>query len=456
MRFVVGDKVRIVSQRPEHYNFIDEMEQYLGREYTVRSVEGVHYYLEGLIYSWNEEFIEGFATGEPAPPIMESCTRCGNRHLASELTFIPWSGNLCPNCVENKTFVCSDCGRRAIGDPSRTLCEDCSFYCRDCGTVISREQARSHNSRCEVCFDKPRIHDYNYKPIFTKFGESPDNRFFGLELEIDGGGRDVNKYAQINELFPEQFTYAMYDGSLDNGFEIATQPASLKFLKAIDWNEFARRTKDLGYKADQTATCGLHVHIDLKAFGLTEDAQELTLGRLFYFFSKFQEYIIKFSRRRRMSFDRWARITGVNTVNAVTAVKNLKDSGDKYHALNLSHQGTVEVRIFKGTTNPKKIKATLDFCDALIDIANTCSLQDIQTNEWEYFIENFFQKKSLLTYLKTRGLLEKLPEQVVTAPKPYTVEWMSEEVLSPRCVEIEPPSPFEEFLENEGLIGDFF
>jgi hypothetical protein len=64
-KYKVGDKVRIVSQKPNHPGFMADMEQYLGKMLTVRSVAegstGARYTFDEMYWSFPEAWIAGLA-----------------------------------------------------------------------------------------------------------------------------------------------------------------------------------------------------------------------------------------------------------------------------------------------------------------------------------------------------------------------------------------------------------
>ena len=62
-KYKVGDKVRIVSQKPNHPGFMADMEQYLGKTLTVRSVvepsTGARYTFNEMYWAFPEAWIAG-------------------------------------------------------------------------------------------------------------------------------------------------------------------------------------------------------------------------------------------------------------------------------------------------------------------------------------------------------------------------------------------------------------
>ena len=71
--------------------------------------------------------------------------------------------------------------------------------------------------------------EYGYKPEVIFYGQG--DRFFGVELEIDGGGEYTDNAESILSIanWEQNLIYCKHDGSLDEGFEIVTHPMSLDF-----------------------------------------------------------------------------------------------------------------------------------------------------------------------------------------------------------------------------------
>lgn len=55
-KYKVGDKVRIISQKPNHIGFVTDMEQYLGKTLTVRSVAEGRSYAHYTHYTFEEAY----------------------------------------------------------------------------------------------------------------------------------------------------------------------------------------------------------------------------------------------------------------------------------------------------------------------------------------------------------------------------------------------------------------
>ena len=64
-KYKVGDKVRIVSERPDSKNYVDEMVRFLGKEITISMVDECR----GILYYYSED-------AKPKDPIQECFCKC--------------------------------------------------------------------------------------------------------------------------------------------------------------------------------------------------------------------------------------------------------------------------------------------------------------------------------------------------------------------------------------------
>lgn len=202
-----------------------------------------------------------------------------------------------------ETRVCSHCGERIWasqnhGTRDQPLCYGCyaDHYtrCEDCNALLWRDDAYydDGNYYCDDCWDRRKnraINDYYYKPEPVFYGSGSDNRYFGVELEIDDGGEvDENARLIMNVANRRaEHIYCKHDGSIDDGFELVSHPMSLEYhLTQMPWLDVLNEAQRLGYLSHRTETCGLHIHINRTAFGKTVDEQEAAIARILYFFEK--------------------------------------------------------------------------------------------------------------------------------------------------------------------------
>ena len=347
------------------------------------------------------------------------CTSCGNKFYREQLS--PFDGELlCPSCLSNQTVYCSCCDRRIwtddnVGTDAQPLCQDCFDdhfeRCTTCNALIRRGDTffRGDEPYCQDCYhsvcDRDAIHDYYYKPTPIFYGD--DNRFFGVELEIDGAGEDSDNAAEILHIAnaEQPMAYCKHDGSLDEGFEIVTHPMTLDFhLHGMPWERIVEEAKKLGYTSHQAGTCGLHVHVNRTAFGNTESAQDAAIARVLFFFEKFWDELLKFSRRTQGQLNQWAARYGYKDQpkEILDHAKSGRHAG-RYTAVNLTNADTVEFRMFRGTLKHNTLIATLELLDCIIDAAIYLTDDDLKAMSCSSFMLGC-TKPELIQYLKERRL----------------------------------------------------
>lgn len=231
-------------------------------------------------------------------------------------------------------------------------------------------------------------------------------RYFGVELEIDGAGEydsNADKILAIGN-HDEPRVYCKHDGSLDEGFEIVSHPATLdSHMHSFPWEQMMNAAVSMGYRSHQATTCGLHVHISRDAFGRTKQAQEAAIARLLFFVEKHWNELLKFSRRTNRQLERWAARYGYKDTP-----KEMMDHAKSYHygrytCVNLTNTETVEIRIFRGTLKYNTFIATLQLVNRLCDVAIYLTDSELHAMSWSDFTAGITEPE-LIQYLKERRL----------------------------------------------------
>ena len=353
----------------------------------------------------------------------QACDSCGR--VPTEATLIPFDGQLlCPDCLEQATVLCSHCGSRIwneenAGDDHAPLCQHCydNYYtsCTRCGRLIPEREALYRDGDdceepfCSACWEQQgcevAIHDYYFKPTPIFYGEGP--RFFGVELEIDGAGEAPHHARELLNIAneTEERIFIKHDGSLDDGLEIVTHPMTLTYHETqMPWQSLLDASRAMGYTSHQARTCGLHVHISRAAFGETETKQDAAIARILYFFEKFWDELLKFSRRTPRQLERWAARYGYKE-QPRDILEHVKKGchGGRYTCVNLQNTDTVELRIFRGSLRCSTLIATLQMVDRICDTALHLSDQELQSLSWTTFATGC-QAPELVQYLKERRL----------------------------------------------------
>lgn len=321
----------------------------------------------------NMELVEGYVI----------CSECGN--IAEEDTMTDVDGELvCQDCLDSE-FVWSehqqcyirrdyatyvDCIDSYVDDD--TLSEDFE-RCQCCDEYFLTEDMYTTDDGyqlCDYCYqnetqngyydsDNGFIEDYDYRPEPVFFG-GDQTKYLGLEWEVDGGGE--NGYIAQKIFGDVREVYCKHDGSLDAGFEIVTHPCTPEYMLNLPWGEWCNQVLDEGY--DNRNGVGIHIHVSRNHF-----TGRSAIGRLVRFFSENYDDMRKFAARSEYSAREWAnRIEMDDDYTDEDCYEVSTD--DKYYAVNVLHNASIEIRIFATAYQPQTIKAYIQMVDVLSDLAN--------------------------------------------------------------------------------------
>lgn len=364
------------------------------------------------------------------------CSECGNVCPMEECTYIR-SENICvcEHCLDMEFTCCDRCGEfERSGDAVAVLisrygeterwCQNCADWntwtCEECDETYSSD-VESNDGLCPNCYepqsDLPMplskwvapsgVKNYSYKPrpcFCPEYDE--DEIYYGFELECEANGRDTDDWANtVNESLG--YTYVKRDSSLDDGMEIVSHPATLAYHMS-KWENFEKlfqEMREAGFRSHDTDTCGLHVHISLEPM---EKRNAYAVHNLLVFFDRFWNELKRFSRRTEAKLDRWASRYNSKCVPYREIKKDAKgtSSANRYMAVNLANENTVEIRIFRGTLNIRTFFATLQLVKTLVERAIEIGYDAQRANEitWAELVKSNYTE--LNEYLKIRGLME--------------------------------------------------
>ncbi len=132
--------------------------------------------------------------------------------------------------------------------------------------------------------------------------------------------------------------------------------------------------------------------------------QDGAIARILYFFEKFWDELLKFSRRTPRQLERWAARYGYKE-QPKDILEHAKKGcpGGRYTCVNLQNGDTVELRIFRGSLRWNTLIATLQLVDRICDMALYLSDQELQSLSWTTFAAGC-QAPELIRYLKERRL----------------------------------------------------
>jgi hypothetical protein len=374
-----------------------------------------------------------------------------------------------PYCVSQHAQSCDHCHRLCSIDELNNIdgdhiCNDCSddyVRCEECATLMSPDSAYCNFDEendayyCDACYQAARqvIHSYSYTPdplLFhissTDIEENP--LYLGIELEVDStGGKSEGESARhVEQAMGKDHIYIKSDGSLDNGYEQVTHPATLKYLlenRELYENMCKIPRKD-GFSSHDIGSCGLHVHIDRRFLGNTTTARNSNIAKILYLNEKFWPAMVKFSRRDRNSIEHWAKRYlesdqgySIDTETPDSVLDKARGA-DRYRAVNLQRSPTVEFRLWRGTLNTETFWATLQLTDNFVRLAKATAIDDLQKLNFadiarfceypelnEYLGKRFPDFKELMS---KRSLIQEINDGgEVSAPQVTTVPLMNSE-----------------------------
>ncbi len=276
------------------------------------------------------------------------------------------------------------------------------FRCNECDKWFTLSQRdESDTNMCFSCAEDLRhrdddddddpdncdlINDYGSERYPAHRGKHP--RKYGVEMEVEVKG-SISDHAKVvlEKCVDKQgkFVILKSDGSLSHGFEIVSAPMDFN-THMTEWVDyFASGTK--GLTAWDTGTCGLHIHVT------RAELSHLQLGKMIVFVNDPQHAsFIQTIAGRDPS--RWAAFRPTWKHG-----KSRGRDGERYSAINLGNDDTVEFRIFRGTVKDATFYKALQFVDALVEYCGPCNRSLAETNNLENFYKYVRQHRKIYPHL---------------------------------------------------------
>lgn len=244
--------------------------------------------------------------------------------------------------------------------------------------------------------------------------------FMGFELEVgmkkhlqstEGVSKAIKDIA--NSGFGDHCILKADSSIGPHGFELVSVPATLGYHKELLDNHFFDTTNKFHNRLQATERCGIHVHIDKRAFS------PLSLGRFVSFINSPQnsKFITLMAGRAPNTYCsrmdvKQANRHGVN--QGASIAKNISLTKANPHmprnAVNCQQEKTIEVRIFKSTTNKNNLIRKLEFCESLVKFCRQpMSNQQLTVYDYVEFLlqkENRKDYPNMILWLGSKGFVE--------------------------------------------------
>jgi hypothetical protein len=320
---------------------------------------------------------------------------------------------VCLGC-EDDAALCDRCGELNTWDNTIRIdsgyayCDDCQsacgiFYCDECD--------EHHENECQYSSSN-LIHDYSYKPdpafkylsdIDGDLGGRSRRQgkvFMGFELEVEAqSSREAGAQLTVDVL-GEDYVYLKNDGSLSNGFEIVSHPATLAYHKTRSFEVLDTLAKEHNYTSWRAGTCGLHVHISREAFDNPSH-----IWKFAHLIANNKDEMIRLAGRNS---DRWATFDGIR--GDIGSKAKGSTYVNRYEAINFQNSNTIELRFFRGSLLPQRVFMALELTDAVAEYTRTLSANDVIRGGLEFgkfaeWVSTREQYSNLLSYLTKYNLV---------------------------------------------------
>jgi len=254
----------------------------------------------------------------------------------------------------------------------------------------------------------------------------------GIELEMTSGDNSTNESAEsVRSRLGSSYCIIKSDGSLPhNGFEVVTTPQGL--AKHIE--VFKAWEIDPAYRAWNTGKCGMHVHIDSRAF------TQLTVGKFLMFINSSGnvDFIRKIAGRHPSVDDQARSYCAAEhqsiLANPKKAVKG--KSGERYRMVNMCNLGsreakrlglsmdnsyngkynTVELRIFRASLKKERLLAQIEFTHASVMFCRVASWRDLNGTSFVKWLKTVAgQYPALVKWYGVRNVHTSTPTVIAPA-----------------------------------------
>lgn len=319
---------------------------------------------------------------------------------------------LCSEC----RFECADCDEQCASDTEHhsnsngdRICHSCAANygtCDDCGGITHNDNLNYDDTAtasrprfdddddkyyCDSCFtshcrdDDPPIRQYGYTPK-TEYHHHRDEKtgrnalYLGVEIETQPKRDNRNLDDDVTEcgLADSALFYCKEDGSISEGFEIVSHPATLAYWQEYEWG-FTKELRGWGYQSYNDASCGMHVHVSRRCLST------YSIYKLLRFFKLNEALVYQLSRRQsRSQLDQYANLGENWTRRGTNQLSNKAKRGNnqRYEAINLQNSHTVEFRVFQGTLVPESIHRNIALCAALAHFVNRCGARQMRARQF--------------------------------------------------------------------------
>ena len=273
-------------------------------------------------------------------------------------------------------------------------------HCTECGTKSVVDTTR--DGLCVDCLGMTyRVHNYTHRVEeslgFDKRNKSTREPYLGIEIEYQVDKRKEGRLYVGDTLY--NHSLMKEDGSIRNGFEIVSRPASyaqhiLKYTSFLD---------GLPEWIHPHQSCGMHVHISRTALS------QMGAGKLVEFMNRDdnKKFIKLIAGRDPTNYQRQDESYDIKKP---FKIHKGSDGADRYNFINLQNKKTIELRIFASPKNTNEFRIRMQFVKAMISYCQPAALTGTLKEQTSFssfitWLENTKKEfKELHTYVKESAL----------------------------------------------------
>lgn len=311
---------------------------------------------------------------EEADPTTENdgdtCFYCGTRNSAGADSLV--------RGFSATQFLCGYCRNDYF-----CFCSGCDMWIDVDRTGYNWDYARCHECRP----DREEVINYwNYRPELSFFPIPPDNHhplYIGMELEVSFENRGLGEDWFRDKLMEYEFLYAKEDSSVRNGFEVVTHPMQPAWaMENFPFQAFQTGIESYGLKLEHPS-CGTHIHMNKDAFG------PALLWKFLKIHMKLSDFCglvggrgtdAEFGTFHNAGRGSQSNFLGVDRQQLLEIAKKKGkfDNPQRYVAVNLRNEYTLELRYMRGGIAPSEIKKNIQWALALYNFADYLNVSDVK------------------------------------------------------------------------------
>lgn len=255
--------------------------------------------------------------------------------------------------------------------------------CPCCNRKVPQGIMIEDENACKTCVDQRyKIHNYTTRvPTLLKFRAkkvTPKTIYFGCELEYETTNREDARI-KVGKLL-KHHAIMKSDGSIRNGFEIVTCPATIDIHLEEFKNFFDNKPSEL----KTASNVGMHVHISRAPLNY------FTIGKITEFFNKSSNklFISQLAGREPNTYCRQ------DTSRTISYPLTNESYSERYNTVNLCNADTIEIRIFSTPENYTDFASKLQFCQAIVDYCSPAAVGKPlkELTMYQTFIDWVFQR----------------------------------------------------------------